>query len=95
MPLAHPYQIGIGNDELDRLTAELAGYGLEAIECHYPKYTREQESFYLGLAQKYHLHVTGGSDFHGEAVKPDIKLAALELDLGWLMNPGCKGGASQ
>lgn len=83
--LAHPYQIGIGNGDLEKLVAELAGYGLEAIECRYPKHTPEQEAFYLGLARKYHLYVTGGSDFHGEKVKPDIKLAALELDLGWLL----------
>lgn len=82
--LAHPYQIGIGNDELDSLVGKLTGYGLEAVECYYPKYTPEQQAFYLHLAQKYKLHVTGGSDFHGEKVKPDIGLARLELNLGWL-----------
>lgn len=86
--LAHPYQIGIENGDLEKLVAELAGYGLEAIECYYPKHTPEQEAFYLGLARKYHLYVTGGSDFHGEKVKPDINLASLELDLGWLLGPG-------
>jgi ribosomal protein S6E (S10) len=39
----------------------------------------------LKLADKYGLHVTGGSDFHGERVKPDIALAALELELDWLL----------
>lgn len=37
----------------------------------------------LSLAKKYQLHVTGGSDFHGERVKPNIQLAALRLDLDW------------
>lgn len=86
--LAHPYQIGIEDGELDRLAAELAGYGLEAIECYYPRHTPEQEAFYLSLAQKYHLHVTGGSDFHGEKVKPGIELSRLELELDWLMENG-------
>lgn len=85
--LAHPYQIGIGNDELDRLVGELAGYGLDAIECYYPKHTPEQERFYLHLTEKYGLHVTGGSDFHGEKVKPDVELAALQLGLDWLAEP--------
>jgi len=40
--------------------------------------------FYLQLVKKYGLHITGGSDFHGERVKPDIQLAALDLDLDWL-----------
>lgn len=85
--LAHPYQIGLGNDELDGLVGELAEYGLDAVECHYPKHTPEQERFYLHLAEKYGLHVTGGSDFHGEKVKPDVELAALQLELDWLTEP--------
>ncbi len=82
--LAHPYQIGIGDDELDYLVRELVGYGLDAIECYYPRYMPEQEQFYLRLAEKYKQHITGGSDFHGEKVKPDVKLAALELELTWM-----------
>lgn len=83
--LAHPYQIGIGNDELNRLVAELVSLGLDAIECYYPKYTANQQEFYLRLAEKYHLHQTGGSDFHGEKVKPDVKLAGASLELDWLL----------
>ena len=40
---------------------------------------------YLHLTEKYRLHITGGSDFHGEAVKPDIQLAAWDLDPAWLL----------
>ena len=66
------------------MVKKLAGYGLDALECYYPKHTPEQQAFYLRLAQKYHLHITGGSDFHGERVKPDISLARISLELGWL-----------
>lgn len=83
--LAHPYQMGLPDDELDALVKRLADWGLDAIECCYPRYTLEQQEFYLCLAEKYHLHRTGGSDFHGEKVKPDVKLAALSLDVGWLL----------
>ena len=82
--LAHPYQIGIDGPALESLVRELADCGLDAIECHYPKYTPEQEAFYLHLAEKYGLHVTGGSDFHGERVKPDVPLAAWPLELEWI-----------
>lgn len=82
--LAHPYQMGLPDDELEALVKQLKAWGLDAIECYYPKYTPEQQEFYLRLADKYSLHPTGGSDFHGEKVKPDIQLAALELDLDWL-----------
>jgi len=84
--LAHPYQIGLDCEALDALVGQLAAWGLDAIECYYPKYTPEQQAFYLQLAEKYHLQRSGGSDFHGERVKPDVALAALELDLGWLLN---------
>lgn len=82
--LAHPYQVGLDDVSLEALVKKLAGYGLDALECYYPKHTPEQQAFYLRLAQKYHLHMTGGSDFHGERVKPDISLAKIPLELGWL-----------
>ncbi len=83
--LAHPYQIGIEDSALDTLVGELSDFGLDAVECIYPKHTAEQTAFYLSLADRYHLNVTGGSDFHGERVKPGIELATLRLDLGWLV----------
>ncbi len=83
--LAHPYQMGLPDGELEALVERLKGWGLDAIECFYPKYTPEQQAFYLHLAEKYQLHQTGGSDFHGERVKPDVELAALELELDWLV----------
>ena len=83
--LAHPYQLKLPDGELDALVGQLANYGLDAIECHYPRHTPEQTAFYLSLTRKYNLHVTGGSDFHGEKVKPDIPLSRIDLDLDWLL----------
>lgn len=83
--LAHPYQLKLEDGDLDALVGELAGYGLDAIECFYPRHTPEQTVFYLRLAEKYRLRVTGGSDFHGEKVKPDIRLTAWDLDPAWLL----------
>ena len=83
--LAHPWQIGIDDDALDALVRRLKDMGLDAIECYYPRHTARMTAFYLDLTKKYNLHVTGGSDFHGERVKPDIELAALELELDWLL----------
>lgn len=82
--LAHPYQMKLSDQDLDTLVTQLTDWGLDAIECYYPKYTPEQQAFYLRLAGKYGLHATGGSDFHGEQVKPDVRLARLELELDWL-----------
>ena len=82
--LAHPYQMGLSDDELEALVARLKDQGLDAIECYYPKYTQEQQAFYLHLTEKYQLRQTGGSDFHGEKVKPDVSLARWSLDPEWL-----------
>lgn len=84
--LAHPYQVGLEDTELEKLIARLKEDGLEAIECYYPRHTPEQTAFYLRMAEKYSLHITGGSDFHGEKVKPDIQLAAWELEMDWLLD---------
>ena len=84
--LAHPYQIGLPDDELEALVNQLKDWGLDAIECYYPKYTPMQQSFYACLADKYHLHRTGGSDFHGEKVKPNVQLAKWPLESEWLMD---------
>ena len=83
--LAHPYQLGLEDAILEKVVAQLKLYGLDALECYYPKHTARQQAFYLELAEKYGLYASGGSDFHGERVKPEVKLARLELDVGWLL----------
>lgn len=83
--LAHPYQMGLPDEELEMLVRQLKDWGLDAVECFYPQYTPEQQRFYVNLAEKYQLHKTGGSDFHGERVKPDVQLAQYALNLDWLL----------
>lgn len=83
--LAHPYQIVLNGETLEELVKRLKSYGLDAVECYYPIHTQKQTSEYLSLAKKHVLHVTGGSDFHGEKNKPDHPLAAWELELDWLV----------
>ena len=56
----------------------------EAFEHFYPRHTPEQQVLYLNMVERYGLHITGGSDFHRERVKPDIQMVALELELDWL-----------
>lgn len=82
--LAHPYQIGLDDEALEGQMRELKELGLDAIECFYPRHSPEQTAFYLRLAERYGLHVTGGSDFHGERVKPDIRLTPRALELDWM-----------
>ena len=89
--LAHPYQVGLGDEGLEELVSRLKDWGLDAIECCYTKHTPERTEFYLSLARRFGLRVTGGSDFlgDGEQFKPDYPMAKFELDLDWLnISPG-------
>ena len=76
--LAHPSSLKMEADELDKQLQELIHYGLKGLECHYSAFTQEESDLYLNLAHRYKLIVTGGSDFHGEKVKPDITLGGFQ-----------------
>lgn len=89
--LAHPYQLHLEDESLEEEVKRLLSYGLAGMECYYPKHTPEQQAVYLRLAEKYDLHITAGSDFHGEKVHPEDKFCPVELDVKWLL-PG-KGKA--
>lgn len=71
--LAHPYLLGLKPLELDARVAELKDLGLEGIEVFYTEHSQAMTDQYKGLAKKYDLVVSGGSDFHG-APKPHISL---------------------
>lgn len=74
--LAHPNTLRMDSAELDAALAELAGLGLQGLECHYSTNSGGQTRLYLALAHKYGLLVTGGSDFHGEDVKKGVEIGS-------------------
>ena len=82
--LAHPCQLGCSHGRLEEILRALKDAGLDGIECFYPRHSPEQTAAYLRLADKYGLYITGGSDFHGEAVRPDSFLTPIPLNLNWL-----------
>ena len=84
--LAHPYQLGVSNEELEHIVVMLKSAGLDGLECYYPRHTDKMVQFYLALAQKYDLHVTAGSDFHGESVHADMPIRPVLIDISWLTN---------
>lgn len=71
--LAHPTLYGLDLNGLYSLIDELKSYGLEGIETFYSLYTPNQHKMIAGLATRFNLVMTGGSDFHGDN-KPHIKL---------------------
>lgn len=71
--LAHPVLYRMSDARLDTLVAELKEAGLMGIEAVYSTYSAGEERQIRALAQKYHLLISGGSDFHG-ANKPNLDL---------------------
>jgi len=58
--MAHP-----GLNRTDESIPDLVAAGLDGIECFHTKHPPTTSQHYLGLANKYSLLVTGGSDCHG------------------------------
>lgn len=81
--LAHP---GVLGD--DPLIPGLVDAGLNALEVWHSDHSPEQVQHYAGMASRFGLARTGGSDFHGDGVHrasrlggvslPEAELAALE-----------------
>lgn len=72
--LAHPILYHMSDARLDTLVSRLKNAGLIGIEAIYSTYNTAEERQIRALAEKYHLLVSGGSDFHG-ANKPGLDLA--------------------
>ena len=76
--LAHPGIIRTDPAGLDHIVRDAARGGLAGIECYYPLHDAETVARCLGLAAKYALVPTGGSDYHG-TVKPKARLGVGSL----------------
>ncbi|HEV8310625.1 MAG TPA: PHP domain-containing protein [Methylomirabilota bacterium] len=79
--LAHPGFL----DRAEGLARELAGERLlDGVECYYDEHTPAQTAQFVGLCRELDLVATGGSDFHGPAVRaatlgqPPVPWAAYE-----------------
>jgi predicted metal-dependent phosphoesterase TrpH len=74
--LAHPVRV---KGDVAAMMPELCDAGLNAIEAYHSDHGAGETELYLGLAKRYGLMVTGGSDFHGSP-KPEV-----------LLGTGCAG----
>lgn len=72
--LAHPSSLKMDNRELESEIAYLKSLGMQSIEVIHINNNIEQRIFYHELAKKYDLLESGGTDYHGYQVKPDIKM---------------------
>lgn len=71
--LAHPLLYKLPPAELEALLKRLSEAGLKGLEVYYSSNTGFDEQICFGLANRYDLLMTGGTDFHGEN-KPNLYL---------------------
>ena len=81
--MAHPYQYRLPEPDLLALIGELRDAGAVGMECLYSQYDAAESARLQGLAARFGLLVTGGSDFHGarkpiEMGTPPVPYALLE-----------------
>ena len=79
--IAHPYQIAtenkISNDHAERVWGKLVDLGVNGMECYYSSYGIDEIKHLLNFAEDNKLLITMGSDFHGESVKPGLKIGQI------------------
>ena len=71
--LAHPTRV---HGDVAEMMTELCAAGLNAIEAYHSDHGPQETEYFVELARRYGLLVTGGSDFHGEAIKPGVRLGS-------------------
>lgn len=79
--LAHPITIeqdyGINIESVFEI---FRNAGIDGIEVFNSKHTLTDIKRYYALARKENLLISGGSDYHGEIIKPNIKLGRVSKD---------------
>lgn len=75
--LAHPSTLGLNEySEMENLILRLLKEGLKGIEVYYPEHSPQEIAQYKGLAERYGLVITGGTDYHG------MEKNGLEVGIG-------------
>jgi predicted metal-dependent phosphoesterase TrpH len=63
--LAHPGESIPERTDTVQMLTELFAFGLDGLECYYPKHSTEMTGLCLDFCRERGLLVTGGSDCHG------------------------------
>lgn len=74
--LAHPVSLKLSKEGLNEEVKYLKSRGLQGIEIYHIHNKPEDRIYYQELADKYDLLVSGGTDYHGEEVKPNVKIGS-------------------
>jgi predicted metal-dependent phosphoesterase TrpH len=75
--LAHPFTI----PDVEEMVAKLKAAGLVGIEAYYGGYSTDEISRLVGLAYKYNLVTSGGSDFHGLDESTETMIGGIDVPM--------------
>lgn len=76
--LAHPKKIEDKyNIDIEDFLPDLVEIGIDGIEIYNSLHYNEDSKRYEEIATKYNLLISGGSDYHGPNVKPNVKLGYI------------------
>jgi predicted metal-dependent phosphoesterase TrpH len=73
--VAHPGRFAGGGFRWEEAMAELQRQGIEGLEGYYGEYRAAEQHYFVTLATRLGMVVTGGSDYHG-AHKPGLRLGS-------------------
>jgi hypothetical protein len=71
--VAHPGRFAGGGFRWDEAMVELRDLGMEGLEGYYGEYRASEQRYFVTLAKRLDMIVTGGSDYHGQH-KPGLRL---------------------
>lgn len=74
--LAHPNSLKHSYSEFAELMPYFIAAGIDSLETTHPNLNQEERNFFHTQVQKYNLLESGGTDYHGIDIKPDIELAS-------------------
>lgn len=73
--MAHPFSLPGFEEHLPGLISA----GLVGLECYYGEYSPEQREQLAGVAERFQLLPTGGSDYHGPNFREGRDLGSVEI----------------
>lgn len=74
IPVLYPKILNISEKESLVLLREMIGLGLKGIMVYQSNYSQEEIEYYLEIATKYNLLISGGSGFHSEIFSEGVKV---------------------
>jgi len=78
--LAHPTSLKLDLETLKEYIKYLKTIGLDAVEVYHSQQKRKYSNELIKIAKELDLYISGGSDYHGPAIKPRVHIG---IDKGY------------